>query len=340
MASIANIQIALDEVPRTTQGDSDQMTVWQKLLWMIIGGGLVLALACVGCVGTFMLATSLGGSELSLGPAVSIVRVEGTIVSGNPSITPLGVAEGAYSGTIVRHLKAAEEDPTVKAVVLRVDSPGGSVVASDEIYQQVVSMTKPIVVSMGELAASGGYYVSAPADEIFANPNTLTGSIGVISQFINFGELLKEYGVEVTTIKTGDFKDEGSPFRSMSEEEISVWQSIVDDAYEEFVQIVADGRGMSTERVKELADGRVYTGEQALDLGLVDQLGNLPAAIQRAAELGGIEGEPRIIENEQPFNFFEGLFSSLARPADPLAEVMSLLGRDGRPALQYLYVGP
>jgi protease-4 len=316
------------------------MTVWQKLLWMVIGGGLVLVLACVGCGGILMLATSVGGSNLSLGPAVSIVRVQGTIVSGDPSITPFGAAEGAYSGTIVRHLKEAEEDPNVKAVVLRVDSPGGSVVASDEIYQQVVSMTKPIVVSMGELAASGGYYVSAPADEIFANPNTLTGSIGVISQFINFEDLLREYGVEVTTIKTGDLKDEGSPFRSMSEEEISVWQSIVDDAYEEFVQIVADGRGMSTERVKELADGRVYTGEQALDLGLVDQLGNLPAAIQHAAELGGIEGEPRIIENEQPFNFFEGLFSSLARPADPLAEVMSLLGRDGRPALQYLYVGP
>lgn len=316
------------------------MTAWHKLLWMVIGGGLVLVLACLGCAGAFAFAASVGGSNLSLGPAVSIIRVQGTIVSGNPAITPFGSTEGAYSGTIVSRLKEAEADPNVKAVVLRVDSPGGSVVASDEIYQQVVSMTKPIVVSMGELAASGGYYVSAPADEIFANANTLTGSIGVISQFINFGELLKEYGVEVTTIKTGDFKDEGSPFRSMSDEEVAVWQSIVDDAYEEFVQIVADGRGMSPDRVKELADGRVYTGEQALQLGLVDHLGNLPAAIQRAAELGGIEGEPRIIENEQPFNLFEGLFSSLARPADPLAELTSLLDRGGRPALQYLYVGP
>jgi protease-4 len=212
-------------------------------------------------------------------------------------------------------------------------------VGSDEIHQQVLAMEKPVVVSMGELAASGGYYISAPTDEIFANPHTLTGSIGVISQFINVGELLEEYGVEVTTLKSGEFKDLGSLFRSMTDEERTAWQAIIDETYEGFVQIVADGRGLSVDEVKELADGRVYTGQQALELGLVDQLGNLPGAIQRAAELGGIEGEPRIVEYQPPFGLFQGLWG-LARPVDPLAEVMAILERGQRPALQYLYVGP
>jgi protease-4 len=315
------------------------MTGKQRFLWMVIGGGLALALVCAGCAGVFAVAASLGGAELSTGPAVAIVRVEGVILSGNPPVEPFGTPSGAYSGLIVDHLKQANSDPEVKAVVLRVDSPGGSVVASHEIHQQMLTMTKPVVASMGELAASGGYYVSAPADEIFANPGTLTGSIGVISQFIHIGELLEEYGVEVTTIKSGDFKDEGSIFRSMTEDEIATWQAIIDEAYEGFVQIVADGRELPVDQVQELADGRVYTGQQALELELVDQLGNLPDAIQRAAELGGIEGEPRILEYQPPFSLFQGLLG-LARPADPLAEVLELLDRGHGPALQYLYIGP
>jgi protease-4 len=304
---------------------------------MALGGGLVLILVVASCAGLFAVGATMMGGDLALQPAVAIVRVEGLILSGDAPQDPFSTPTVAYSGTVVDHLKRAEADAGVKAVVLRVNSPGGSVVASDEIYQQIIAMTKPVVASMGELAASGGYYVSAPTDEIFANPNTLTGSIGVISQFIHFGELLEEYGVEVTTIKTGQFKDQGSSFRSMSQEDIAIWQSIVDDAYEEFVQIVAAGREMPEERVKELADGRVYSGEQAQALGLVDQLGNLPAAIQRAAELGGIEGEPRIVEYERPFSLLGGLLG-LARPANPLAEVMALLDRGNRPALQYLYV--
>jgi protease-4 len=239
----------------------------------------------------------------------------------------------------VDHLVQAEEDPDVKAVVLRVDSPGGSVVGSDEIYQQVLAMNKPVVASMGELAASGGYYVSAPADEIFANPGTLTGSIGVISQFINIEGLLEEYGVEVTTVKSGEFKDIGSLFRSMSDEERVSWQSIIDETYQEFVRIVAEGRELPIDEVKELADGRIYTGRQAMALGLVDQLGNLSAAVQHAAELGGIEGAPRTIEYQQPLNVFQGLFG-MTHPADPLSNIMELLDRGQRPALQYLYVGP
>ena len=312
----------------------------QRLLWMAIGAGLTLVLVCASCAGVFVIAASLGASDLSVGPAVAIVRVEGVILSGDPPVDPFSTPAGAYSGGVVDHLKQAEEDPDVKAVVLRVDSPGGSVVGSDEIYQQLLVMTKPVVVSMGELAASGGYYVSAPADEIFANPGTLTGSIGVISQFVQIADLLDEYGVEVTTIKSGEFKDFGSLYRSMSEKERAAWQAIIDETYAEFVRIVADGRKLPVDEVRELADGRIYSGRQALELELVDQLGNLSTAIQRAAELGGIEGEPRVIEYEPPFNLFQGLVGMMRRPADPLSQVMTILDRAHGPALQYLYIGP
>lgn len=316
------------------------MTGGQRLLWMAIGGGLVLALVCAGCAGLFVIAESMDGADLSTGPAVAIVRVEGVILSGSPSVDPWGTSsEEAYSGVVIDHLKQAEADYDVKTVVLRVDSPGGSVVASHEIHQQLLAMSKPVIVSMGELAASGGYYVSAPADEIFANPDTLTGSIGVISQFFDVSALLKEYGVEVTTVKSGNYKDEGSMFRPMTAEEIAIWQTIVDEAYEGFVQVVADGRNLSVDQVKDLADGRIYTGQQALELGLVDRLGNLPDVIRRAAELGGIEGEPRIVEYEPPLNLFWGLLG-MARPSDPLAEVIGILDQRQRPALQYLYIGP
>ncbi len=321
------------------------MTGGQKLLWMAIGGGVVLVLALVGCGIAGVIAASVGAttsSTVAAGPAVAIVRVEGVIVSGRPASTnPFGggSTSSAYSSVIVDHLRRAEADSSVKVVILRVDSPGGSVVASQEIHQQMLAMTKPVIVSMGETAASGGYYVSAPAKEIFANPATLTGSIGVISEFINVGDLLNQYGVKVTVVKSGAFKDEGSAFRPMTEEEVAVWQAIIDEAYQGFVQVVADGRKLPVDQVKKLADGRVYTGRQAQSLGLVDKLGNLPDVVKRAAELGGIQGEPRIVEYKEPLTLFGSLFN-LSRPSDPVGDVMALLDRGHGPALQYLYVGP
>jgi protease-4 len=213
------------------------------------------------------------------------------------------------------------------------------VVASDEIYQKMLEVEKPIVASMGELAASGGYYISAPADVIMANPATLTGSIGVIAQMTNVEELMEKVGVDVIVIKSGIYKDEGSPFREMTEEEKAIWQAIIDEAYDQFVAIVAEGRDLSEEKVREVADGRVYTGKQAMELGLVDELGNLPEAIDRAAEMGGIEGEPRLVEYHRPPTLLETFFGSLASFVQPF-DLARLLDLEGRPSLQYLYVEP
>jgi protease-4 len=310
----------------------------QRRPWLIVAlVAVVILLAVAACV--LLVRASSGAASVppvGFGAAVGVIPVEGTIVSGFPdSLTSTG--GNVYSGRIIEYLKQAERDPSVRAIVLRVDSPGGGVVGSDEIHQQMLQMTKPVVVSMGELAASGGYYISAPADEIFANRNTLTGSIGVISQFIHIEEFLADNGVAVTTIISDEFKDTGSLFRLMNEEEKAIWQAIIDDAYDDFVGIVADGRGMSEQAVRELADGRVYTGEQALALGLVDRLGNLPDAIARAAELGGIEGEPRIVEYRPPAGFLETLMGMQQRsPGDMLLERL-LSGR--RPVLLYLYTG-
>jgi protease-4 len=316
--------------------EGEQKMKKRKQLWIVLG--VVIVLVVGACAGIVVLVALASGGGMGLGEAVAIVRVEGAILSGSPPVSPLGDG-GAYSDQIVEHLEQAQEDASVKAIVLRVNSPGGSVVASDEIYQKMLEVEKPIVVSMGELAASGGYYVSAPADVIMANPATLTGSIGVITQVPNLEELMEKIGVEVVVIKSGIHKDEGSPFREMTEEEEAIWQAIIDEAYGQFVAIVAEGRDLPEEKVREIADGRIYTGKQAMELGLVDELGNLPEAIDRAAELGGIEGEPRLVEYHRPPTLFETFFGSLVSPFQPF-DMARLLDLEGRPSLQYLYLEP
>jgi protease-4 len=244
---------------------------------------------CAGLVGLSMwLADHFGvdtDSTLAFGDAIAIVRVEGVIVPGDaPPPSPFGGdSDGmAYSQKIIQHLKWAEEDPDVKAIVLFVDTPGGSVYASDEIYLQIIAMKKPIIVSMASLAASGGYYVSAPAKESWASPHTLTCSIGVISQFLNAEKFSEEIGITAITIKSGEFKDSGSPFKEFNEKDRALWQNIIDEAYNEFVRIVAEGRGMNEAEVRRWADGRVCTGKQAKEMGFVDELGYLPEVIDRA----------------------------------------------------------
>ncbi|MFQ6014517.1 MAG: signal peptide peptidase SppA, partial [Anaerolineae bacterium] len=312
----------------------------RQWIWMVVGIVAACALTFILCLwGTSLLMGLSAGTELGFGDAVAIVYVEGPIVVGREEVGLFGV-EAAYSETIVERLRRAEGNSAVKAIVLRVESPGGSVVASDEIYQEIVKAKgkgKPVVVSMGELAASGGYYISAPADHIVANPATLTGSIGVIAMAPNIEELMGKIGVDVVVIKSGALKDELSPFREMTEEEHQLWQKIIDEAYGQFVTVVAEGRGLDEEKVRELADGRVYTGRQALELGLVDELGNLPEAVEAAARLGGIVDRPRLIEYRRTPTLFSALMSSFAGRSQ-MVDLEKFLGLKRRFSVQYLYL--
>jgi len=189
------------------------------------------------------------------------------------------------------------EKDNVKAVVLRVDSPGGVVGPSQEIYQEVkrLAAKKKVVVSMGSLAASGGYYIAAPATLIYANPGTITASIGVLIKFSNIEGLLDKVGIKSSTIKTGAFKDAGSPDRPLSPEDRAMFQAVIDSTHEQFVRAVAEGRKLPVEEVRRIADGRVLSGEQAKAVKLVDKLGNLQDALDEAGRLAGISGEPVVI---------------------------------------------
>ncbi|MBA4313345.1 MAG: signal peptide peptidase SppA [Chlorobiaceae bacterium] len=206
------------------------------------------------------------------------------------------------SEDIVRQFKKFRDDRSVKGILFRVDSPGGGVVASQEMYQEVKATrenSKPVVVSMGSLAASGGYYVSCPANTIVANPGTLTGSIGVISQFMEYDSLLGKIGVGVNTIKSGKFKDAGNPFRKMTVDDRKYFQNLMDDVHLQFIDAVQEERKIPHDSLIAYADGRVFTGEQALRMGLVDTLGTYEDAIKITAKLAGIKGEPSIVKERK-----------------------------------------
>ena len=208
---------------------------------------------------------------------------------------------GAFytSERIVRQFKALGEQKSVKAIVFRIDSPGGTVGSAQEIYEAVKRVRdsgKPVVVSMGDVAASGGYYAACGADTIMANPGTTTGSIGVIAEFPSIDGLLEKLGIKVNVVKSGRYKDTGSPYRPLTDEDKTYLQSWIDDAYEQFVEVVARERKLSKPKVLRLADGRVFTGRQAKETGLVDLLGTYEDAVNLAAKLAGIEGKPSVVK--------------------------------------------
>jgi protease IV len=226
---------------------------------------------------------------------IALVKLEGLLVT---------------SEHVVDELNAYADDSSIKAIVLRIDSPGGGVVVSQEIYNAVKNARKEgkkVVASMGTVAASGGYYVAAAADKIVANPGTLTGSIGVKMEFANIEKLLEKIGVKGMVVKAGEYKDVGSPFRDMSEPEKKILQDVIDDVHSQFIKAVAEGRNMQEAEVRTIADGRIFTGRQALDLKLVDQLGDLADSIKIAGELVGIKGKPRVIEKRKTIPFFDYL---------------------------------
>jgi len=286
-----------------------------------------LLLLVVGFAGLAGLANSDAGSEAPLGavtatyvsgprsgPAVAVIDVNGQIVAGDVDDSFLGSSGIAASGPIVRAIQAAARNPDVKVILLRIDSPGGSVIGSDEIYHALEQSGKPVVAQMRSLAASGGYYVAMGAEHIVAHPDTLTGSIGVISEFLNYEGLYEMLGLRSRIIKSGENKDFGSPTVPFTTEDEKLWQTVIDEAYDNFVRIIAENRKLPLEKVRELADGRIYTGRQAKAAGLVDSLGYHEDAIAEAARRGGIEGEPRVVRFQRRSTWTELLAQSLALP--------------------------
>jgi len=297
------------------------MSVSRGTRWAIVIIGILLV---IGLLMTLLFFALIRGGETEeitgYGDRVAIVEVQGTILS---------------SENVVRQLKKFAKQSSVRALVLRVDSPGGSAAASQEIYEEVKRIRnsgKPVVASMGSMAASGGYYISVAATKIVANPATVTGSIGVISQFINVADLLKKVGIQETTVKTGKFKDAGSPFRSLTEEEKLYFQELMINVYDQFVDAVASERNLPIDTVRKYGDGRLFSGAQAKRIGLVDTLGSLEDAIRLAGKLGGIRGEPATVRELKRVSFVERFFDSAKQ---------SVLGnRLEEPLLEYKFAAP
>ncbi len=230
---------------------------------------------------------------------IAIVDIKGVIIDSQP---------------VIEKLIKFRKNEKVKAVVLRIDSPGGAVGPAQEIYAEVkkVQREKKVLVSVGSAAASGGYYIACAADKILANPGSITGSIGVIVESVNVEELLHKLGLRTTVIKSGKHKDIGSPTRRMTAEEKKLLQGVLDSVHEQFIRAVAEGRKIPLEKIRPLADGRIFTGDQARSLGLVDELGNLEDTIAMAAKLVGIKGEPEVIYPEKKrFSLLELLLQEI-----------------------------
>jgi len=315
----------------------------------VVGGLVALGLVGLAVVAVVLL-LAVGGTTVPTaydeeyvagdGPdKIAVVPVEGEIASADdslggtqPTTSPEGLADA---------LRQAGQDTTVVGVVLEVNSPGGGVTASDEMHQSILDFRentgKPVVVSMGDTAASGGYYISTAADRIVANETTLTGSLGVIIPLNNFAEAADKYGIKQVVIKSGKYKDMGNAFREMRPDEHEIFQSIVDGLYSEFVDVISEGRGIPEDRVREIADGRVYSGSQAKDLGLVDSFGDLDEASVTAGRLAGTEDTTVVRYVQQP-TLTETLLARLA-PQEPQAQqIMEAAGLDLEPKPYYLYL--
>ena len=251
---------------------------------------------------------------------IALVRIQGMLMD---------------SQNIVRQLSNYRHNPNVRGIVLRIDSPGGAVAPAQEIYNEIMKLKadhKTVYASMGTVAASGGYYIACAANYVLANPGTLTGSIAAVMAFSNIEELTDKIGVKPIIIKSGKYKDVGSPLRGMKPEERKLLQSVVDDVHQQFVQAVAKGRGLPVSEVNEIADGRIMTGQQALTLKLVDEMGGLEKTIELLAKKIGVEGRPKVIEEKEKTPFFDWLLQS-SLPSRLAATLMPA----SLPHLQYVW---
>jgi protease-4 len=263
---------------------------FRTLLWILIGGGafFLFVLAVFSLV---YLTLHAGNSEASFsgfGDRIGVVDLDGVILSPEP---------------VVGQLKKFEQDSSIKAIILHVNSPGGGVAASEEIYREVKRIhdekKKRIVVSIETVGASGAYYVASASNKIYADNGSIVGSIGVIAEWVNYGDLLKWAKLKSIVLKTGEFKDTGNPTRDLTPAEQAYMQSLIDNMFGQFVQAVADGRGMKFEDVKTIANGKVWTGEQALSMKLIDNLGDFQTVVKDTAKSVGISGEPTLVHPEK-----------------------------------------
>ena len=259
-------------------------TRWRRVFWLAVAGVALLVVA----------SALLSDMDMPGEDRIGLIRVEGVILDAKDTVADL---------------KRFGDSSSIKAIVLRIDSPGGGVVPSQEIHDAVQRVrnkqNKTVVASMGTVAASGGYYIAAAADRIIANPGTLTGSIGVIMELVNLEGLLKKVGVEGVVVKSGHYKDIGSPFRKMGTDDRRILQAVMDDVHDQFIEAVAEGRSLDIAAVRTLADGRIFTGRQAVEAKLVDELGDLDDAVRIAADMVGIEGEPTLVEPKKRFSIKE-----------------------------------
>jgi protease IV len=269
---------------------------------------------------------------------VVVVPIEGVIAPADDTlggVLPTSTPEGLTDA-----LRQAGQDTSVVAVVLEIDSPGGGVTASDEMHQSVLDFEEntgePVVVSMQDVTASGGYYISTAADRIVANKTTLTGSLGVIFEIPNFAEAADKYGIKQVVIKSGKYKDMGSAFREMTPEERDILQSFVDHLYAQFVDVISEGRDIPKDRVREIADGRVYSGLQAKKLGLIDSFGGLDEASAIAGNLAGTSDTTVVRYVQQP-SFTDTLLARLALEKPQAEQIMDAAGLNLEPKPYYLY---
>jgi len=256
------------------------------------------------------------------GEKIAVIELRGVITS---------------SDDVIRQLKKYRESRGIRAIVLHIDSPGGGVVPSQEVYEEVRATResgKPVVVSMGSLAASGGYYVACGGSRLVANRGTLTGSIGVIAEFLQYGDALRKLGIDMHIVKSGRLKDSGTPMRKMTDEEQKYFQNLMDVVHRQFIAVVEKSRHLEHEKVVALADGRVFTGEESVKLGLVDTLGTFEDAVHIAAHLAGIAGEPAIVRERRSQGWLEPFFGDAGQTIRELKQEIL-----DRPVLSYRYIG-
>jgi protease IV len=287
--------------------------------------GFVIAGVC--CLFLLMVAISI----------ISVSRDEGFSFSSGGGKVAIVEISGPISGSeeTIRQLKKYEKDSSVKAIVIRIDSPGGQVAPTQEIFDQIIKIKEskiPVVVSISSIAASGGYYIACAGDTIFANPGSLTGSIGAIIDFYTFEGLMGKVGMQHEVVKSGELKDVGNMARAMTEKERAMMQAAINDVYNQFVEAISESRNLEISQVEEIADGSIFTGNQALELGLVDKLGGLEDAIELAGKMGDLGDNPKVIRE----------YSRRPRLIDYLTEqALSFLGikatSDVEPSFKYIF---